>query len=42
MYNGIPLRQGDTFKDGCDKVCRCEDSMTNDVVCDDRYMWSYL
>ncbi|KAK3591361.1 hypothetical protein CHS0354_040323 [Potamilus streckersoni] len=36
VYNGIPLRQGQTFNDGCDKICRCEDSMSNKIVCDER------
>ncbi|XP_060570089.1 uncharacterized protein LOC132728460 isoform X2 [Ruditapes philippinarum] len=36
VYKGVPLRKGQTFDDACDKVCRCEDTMLNDVVCDDR------
>lgn len=36
VYNSIPLRQGEVINDGCDKVCRCEDTMTNSIVCDDR------
>ena len=42
MYKGIPLRKGETFKDGCDKICRCEDTMLNDVVCDDRYIFYHF
>ena len=37
VYQGVPLRQGQTFKQGCDKICRCEDAMTGKIVCDDRY-----
>lgn len=36
VYKGVPLRQGEVFRDGCTKVCRCEDVMLNSVVCDDR------
>lgn len=36
VYNSIPLRQGEVINDGCDKVCRCEDTMTNSIVCDER------
>ena len=38
VYKSVPLREGDIFDDGCDLVCRCEDSMTNSVVCDDRWV----
>ncbi|XP_046570033.1 uncharacterized protein LOC124278355 [Haliotis rubra] len=36
VYNGIPYRQGQNWQVGCDKVCRCEDSVTNLIDCDDR------
>ncbi|KAJ8302983.1 hypothetical protein KUTeg_019379 [Tegillarca granosa] len=36
IYNGIPYRQGQTWQDGCDKICRCEDAMTKQITCDDR------
>ncbi|XP_060567789.1 mucin-2-like isoform X2 [Ruditapes philippinarum] len=36
VYQGVPLRQGQTFNQGCDKVCKCEDAMTGKITCDDR------
>ncbi|XP_041376891.1 uncharacterized protein LOC121389362 [Gigantopelta aegis] len=36
VYNGIPFRQGQSWNDGCDKVCRCEDAITGHINCDDR------
>ena len=36
VYNGVPLRQGMTIDVGCDKVCKCEDAMTQQVTCTDR------
>ncbi|XP_041376878.1 uncharacterized protein LOC121389349 [Gigantopelta aegis] len=36
VYNGVPFRQGQTWNDGCSKTCRCEDSMTGLINCDDR------
>ncbi|KAK7115067.1 hypothetical protein V1264_001009 [Littorina saxatilis] len=36
VYQGVPYRQGQTWTDGCDKVCRCEDGMTGRINCDDR------
>ena len=36
VYQGVPYRQGQTWNDGCDKVCRCEDGMTGRINCDDR------
>ena len=36
VYNGVPFRQGQTWQDGCGKMCRCEDSMTGLINCDDR------
>ncbi|KAL8616408.1 hypothetical protein ACOMHN_032262 [Nucella lapillus] len=36
VYKGIPYSHGQTWNDGCDKTCRCEDVVTGQVNCDDR------
>ncbi|XP_070202959.1 uncharacterized protein [Littorina saxatilis] len=36
VYNGVPYRQGATWQVGCDKVCKCQDSMTRQITCNDR------
>lgn len=36
VYQGVPFRQGQTFNQGCDKICKCEDAMTGKITCDDR------
>ncbi|WAR11991.1 CO6A5-like protein, partial [Mya arenaria] len=37
MYNGVLFKQGETWNDGCDLQCVCEDQMTNVYRCRDRY-----
>ncbi|XP_071091876.1 uncharacterized protein [Haliotis cracherodii] len=36
VYNGVPIKQGQTVNVGCDKVCSCEDAKTGQINCDDR------
>nr|KAG5702882.1 hypothetical protein BaRGS_019101 [Batillaria attramentaria] len=36
VYKGIPYSHGQTWNDGCDLTCRCEDVVTGQVNCDDR------
>lgn len=36
VYKGIPYSHGQTWNDGCDKTCRCEDVVTGQVNCDER------
>lgn len=36
VYQGVAYRQGQTFNQGCDKICKCEDSMTGKITCTDR------
>ncbi|XP_076111945.1 uncharacterized protein LOC143080130 isoform X2 [Mytilus galloprovincialis] len=36
VYNGVQFKQGQTWNDGCDLRCICEDSMTGFYRCDDR------
>ncbi|XP_052816208.1 uncharacterized protein LOC128242861 isoform X2 [Mya arenaria] len=36
MYNGVLFKQGETWNDGCDLQCVCEDQMTNVYRCRDR------
>ncbi|XP_046585152.1 uncharacterized protein LOC124292144 [Haliotis rubra] len=36
VYSGAKFFQGDTWNDGCDKRCRCEDSVKGLYVCNDR------
>ena len=37
VYNGVPYHTGDTWDDGCDLRCRCEDETNNVYRCDQRY-----
>ncbi|XP_035824757.1 uncharacterized protein LOC101847325 [Aplysia californica] len=36
VYNGVPYRQGQIWKVGCDKICVCEDAKARTINCDDR------
>jgi hypothetical protein len=36
VYQGVPFRQGQTFNQGCDKVCICEDAVSGKITCNDR------
>ncbi|XP_053376973.1 uncharacterized protein LOC123528762 [Mercenaria mercenaria] len=36
VYQGVPLRQGQTFNQGCDKICKCEDAKMGKITCTDR------
>jgi hypothetical protein len=36
LYNGVPYHTGDTWDDGCDLKCRCEDETMNLYRCDQR------
>lgn len=37
MYNGVPFKQGQTWDDGCDLKCVCENGKTGFYRCSDRY-----
>jgi hypothetical protein len=37
MYKGVAFKQGETWKDGCDLVCICENGTTGFYRCDDRW-----
>ncbi|KAJ8302981.1 LOW QUALITY PROTEIN: hypothetical protein KUTeg_019377 [Tegillarca granosa] len=36
VYNGVPFKQGETWEDGCDLKCICENEMTGFYRCSDR------
>lgn len=36
VYNGVNYYQGQTWDDGCDRRCRCEDAVQGIYVCNDR------
>lgn len=36
MYKGVSFKQGESWKDGCDLVCICENGTTGFYRCDDR------
>jgi hypothetical protein len=36
VYNGVNYNQGQTWDDGCDRKCRCEDAEKGLYVCDNR------
>lgn len=38
VYQGVPLRQGQTFNQGCEKICKCEDAKSGKIACSDRYV----
>lgn len=38
VYNGVPYKQGESWKVGCEKICRCDDAMNSQINCDERYV----
>ena len=38
MYKGVYYSQGQTWDDGCDLNCRCEDVMRGYYTCSQRYI----
>ena len=36
LYNGVPYKTGETWEDGCDLKCVCEDGAANIYRCDQR------
>ena len=36
VYKGVSFKQGESWKDGCDLVCICENGTTGFYRCDDR------
>ena len=36
LYRGVKYYQGQTWDDGCDKRCRCDDATKGYYTCDDR------
>ncbi|XP_078338507.1 uncharacterized protein LOC111134355 isoform X1 [Crassostrea virginica] len=36
VYNGVPYKQGESWKVGCEKICRCDDAMNSQINCDER------
>ncbi|KAK3581064.1 hypothetical protein CHS0354_033850 [Potamilus streckersoni] len=36
VYQGVPFRQGQTFTQGCDKICKCEDAVNGKITCTER------
>lgn len=36
MYNGVPFNEGQTWNDGCDLKCSCENGTTGYYRCSDR------
>jgi len=37
LYNGVAFKQGQTWDDGCDLKCVCENGMTGFYRCSDRF-----
>ena len=42
MYNGVPFTQGQTWNDGCDLTCSCENATTGYYRCSTRYVCGFL
>lgn len=38
MYKGVYYRQGQTWQDGCDKICTCDDVTNNLYSCRSRFV----
>lgn len=39
VYNGVPYKQGESWKVGCEKICRCDDAMNSQINCDERFVF---
>jgi hypothetical protein len=40
VYNGVPYKQGESWKVGCEKICRCDDAMNGQINCDERLVFN--
>lgn len=39
VYNGALFKEGESWADGCDLTCTCEDAEKGYYRCNDRYVW---
>lgn len=42
VYNGVFYKQGEIWKVGCEKICRCDDVMNSQINCDERFVFNYF
>ena len=42
IYNGVPYMTGDSWEDGCDLRCVCENGVSGTYRCDQRFVDSFV